>query len=152
MDRRYFSGSAPRAPALRGIACALALATLPAAANAADIAVTVENVKSTDGALMVALYASAEDYRKKSLRGVQAAPAPGAVSVRFDGVPAGDYAIAMFHDRNGNGKLDSNLMGIPTEPYGFSGDQRPVVGPPDWQQAKFGVTEGGATVTVRLSD
>jgi uncharacterized protein (DUF2141 family) len=56
-------------------------------------------------------------------------------------VPAGRYAISLFHDENGNGRLDKALM-IPSEGYGFSRDAPVVMGPPSFAEAAF-VVEGG---------
>jgi uncharacterized protein (DUF2141 family) len=42
----------------------------------------------------------------------------------------GQYAVAAFHDANGNNKLDKNLVGLPTEKYGFSNNVRGSFGPP----------------------
>jgi uncharacterized protein (DUF2141 family) len=141
------------APGLLAVSLgAASLVAAPLPASAADLAVTVENVRGDNGALRVGLYATEADYRKTAFRQLQVAPRPGTVAFRFDGLPPGEYAIAMYHDRNGNGKLDSNLMGIPGEPYGFTGDGRSTLGPPDWKSAKFRVAEDGAAVSVRLSD
>src|SRR5690606_17095923 len=99
----------------------------------------------------VALYASEADYRRTAVRALEARPAPGRVALRFADLPAGDYAVAMYHDRNGNGKLDSNLVGIPTEPYGFSGGGA-AVGASSWREARIRLVPEGAAISVRLSD
>jgi uncharacterized protein (DUF2141 family) len=125
---------------------------LPIAAWSSDLDLKVENVKGAGGDLRVAVYGSADDYRRKAVKEVMAAAGSDPVSIRIAGLAAGQYAIALFHDRNGNEKLDSNLMGIPTEPYGFSGSARDLMGPATWEQARFDLAPGGATVTVRLSD
>lgn len=49
----------------------------------------------------------------------------------------GTYAIAVFQDMNGNGQLDTNWMGVPSEPYGFSKDARGSFGPPGFDQASI---------------
>ena len=136
---------------LSALAATLAIGTAPLVAAAADLEITVENVKSADGALRVGLYASEADYRKSAMRQLKAVPAPGQVAIRFADLPAGEYAIAMYHDRNGNGKLDSNLVGVPTEPYGFSGESA-ALGAPGWPQARIRVAPEGAAISVRLSD
>ena len=67
----------------------------------------------------------------------------------FEGLTPGHYAVAVFHDVNGNGELDMIPPGLPTEPYGFSND----VGrfrPPDFKAALVGVGEGRTTVVVNL--
>ena len=128
----------------------LALVALPLTAWPAELDLKIENVKP-GGDLMIAVYGSAADYRKAAVKEIKvpARSDPTAVPIALD---AGDYAIALYHDRNGNGKLDSNLLGIPTEPYGFSGSAGQQMGPATWEQAKFSVAASGGTITVRLSD
>lgn len=71
------------------------------------------------------------------------------VRVTFTGVNAGDHAVKVFHDVDGNGKLDTNWMGMPRESYGFSRDAMGSFGPPTWEQARVPVRQ--ATVLhVRL--
>ncbi len=57
-------------------------------------------------------------------------------TVLFDNLPAGHYAIALYHDENLNGKLDVNALGMPREGYGFS-TKTPVPGRPKFEQAAF---------------
>ncbi len=53
-------------------------------------------------------------------------------------LPAGKpYAVAAFYDTNGNGRLDKNIFGAPTEPYGFSGNLRPLFRAPTFREASF---------------
>jgi uncharacterized protein (DUF2141 family) len=131
---------------------AAAALVLPMAAWSSDLELKVENVKGASGDLRVAVYGSSADYRKSAVREIKVAAVGDPVSIPISGLAAGDYAIALYHDRNGNQKLDSNLMGIPTEPYGFSGSSRDLMGPATWEQARFAVGSDRATVTVRLSD
>ncbi len=55
----------------------------------------------------------------------------------FEDIPPGTYAMAVIHDENMNGKLDTNWMGLPTEGYGFSNDAKAVVGAPAFAAASF---------------
>lgn len=57
--------------------------------------------------------------------------------VEFDGIPYGDYAIAVHHDENSNGEVDTNFLGIPTEDMGASNDAKGSFGPPSFDDAKF---------------
>jgi len=72
------------------------------------------------------------------------------VALRFTDLPPGRYALAVYCDLNANGKLDSNLLGMPTEPYGFSRDARSLFGPPDFEQASFDLGDGVITTSVHL--
>ena len=59
-------------------------------------------------------------------------------------LPAGKpYAIAAYYDTNGNGRLDKNIFGAPTEPYGFSGNVRPRFSAPTFRQAAFKFERAG---------
>lgn len=49
----------------------------------------------------------------------------------------GKYAVAVYHDENGNRKLDRNFTGIPREEYGFSNDARGVMSAPDFKDQLF---------------
>lgn len=141
--------SSTRAAALSS-AAALALSALPAWA-AGTLELQVDNVGSAEGSLMIALYDKAGDWRERPVRSLQQVAKPGSVTVTFADLPPGSYAIALYHDRNGNGKLDSNVLGIPREPYGFSG-KAPTMGPANWDQARFEVPAAGSRVVVKLSD
>ncbi|MGA9724778.1 MAG: DUF2141 domain-containing protein [Candidatus Binatus sp.] len=55
----------------------------------------------------------------------------------FGGVPAGEYAVTLFHDENKNGKFDSNFVGYPLEGYGFSNNVVPQFKAPSFDQCKF---------------
>src|SRR6478672_5685764 len=55
----------------------------------------------------------------------------------FSEIPPGNYALAVIHDENMNGKLDTNLMGIPVEGYGFSKNARALLGSPSFSTASF---------------
>ena len=52
-------------------------------------------------------------------------------------LPLGEYAIAVYQDINNNGELDTNFIGLPKEPYGFSNDQAVLISPPSWNKSKF---------------
>ena len=130
----------------------VALAALPAAAWSADLELKVENVREPVGDLRVGVYASADEYRKTAVKEIKTPAAGNPVATRIPGLAAGDYAIAIYHDRNANQKLDSNMLGIPKEPYGFSGTSRSLTGPATWEQARFSLPAEGGAVTIQLSD
>ena len=55
----------------------------------------------------------------------------------FEDIPPGTHALAVIHDENSDGKLNTNLLGIPTEGYGFSNDAKGLLGPPTFLAASF---------------
>jgi uncharacterized protein (DUF2141 family) len=105
----------------------LAVTTSPMSTPvAASLTIDVSGVKERKGKLQVALYNSATDFPEtEPYRGeVLNITADNELQVVFRDLPPGDYAVAVYHDKNSNGKLDKNLLGIPVEDYGFSNDTR----------------------------
>lgn len=49
----------------------------------------------------------------------------------------GVYAISLFVDSNDNKIIDKNLLGIPTEQYGFSNNATGFLGSPSYNDASF---------------
>lgn len=72
------------------------------------------------------------------------------VHLQFPDISPGTYAVKVFHDVNDNGLLDTNWMGIPREPYGFSNDAMGTFGPPSFQQASFKVGPGANVIRIRM--
>jgi uncharacterized protein (DUF2141 family) len=119
-------------------------------ASGADLTVRIDDVKNTNGAIVVALFNSANSFLKEALR-AKAVPAVVKESkVLFTDLPEGDYAFVVYHDANANSKLDKNLLGIPTEDYGFSNNAMGKMGPPSFASAKFALTAAGADLRVTL--
>jgi uncharacterized protein (DUF2141 family) len=120
------------------VAALLATSTLGAAAAAAELNVEVRGIATSDGAVLLALYDAPERWLRQPLRAIRL-PAQAGQTVRgsFGDLPPGVYAISAIHDRNGNGRLDSNALGIPTEPYAYSNDAAGFMGPARFEQARF---------------
>lgn len=130
----------------------LLLAGRPAVAEpVVRLTVSIDGLESRDGAVNVALF-DAEAAFDRGGQPVRKAsvPATGANVVVFDGLPPGRYALRAFHDRNGDGRLDMNGLGVPKEPYAFSNNARGVLGPARWKDAAFNVTVGGTAQTLTL--
>ena len=72
------------------------------------------------------------------------------VRLQFPDLSLGSYAVKVFHDVDDNSILDTNWMGIPKEPYGFSNDAMGTFGPPSFEQASFKVGAGTNAVRIRM--
>lgn len=119
-------------------------------AGAADLSVKVANVKSADGNVRVALF-DAATFPRKPLRGEIALAKQGAVTVIFKDVSPGTYAVSAFQDVNENEKLDTNAVGRPNEPYGFSRDARGMFGPPAFDAVAFSVQGASLVIEFKLN-
>ena len=120
--------------------------TVASAQTCTDI--EVRNVRPEQGTLMLAAYASAEDFNKKPVAALQLRA--GAETMKFSlCVPTGNpVALMLYQDLNDNNKLDTNVMGIPSEPWGSSG-KASGFGPPNW--AAMQVPLDGKAIVVMLS-
>jgi uncharacterized protein (DUF2141 family) len=106
-------------------------------------------LKNVQGSVLVAVYNSEETFMKKRLASKKVKVSDKEVTLTFDDVSSGDYAITTFHDENDNNKLDTNFLGIPNEPYGFSNDARGSFGPPSFEKAKVKV-DGNKKLVINL--
>ncbi len=108
------------------------------AAHAADLNLEVSVPAQKQGTVLAALFDKADAFpRGKPLQTAMAQAVDGKAVLQFTGLPEGDYAATAFLDENANQKLDANLFGLPTEPYGFSRNARNPVGPPPFADASF---------------
>ena len=137
------SGRAPRRLAL---AAAAVVVALPAAAATVEVVVDGADPGTS---VSVALCQGGLSEEACSL-GQELTARGGTVNVVFRDVPAGRYAVAAFEDVNGNRKLDRTGLGLPIEPYGFSGGVG-LKARPTFAQAAFDLREPGTALRVGLA-
>jgi len=108
--------------------------------NTGTVVVEVEGLRNTEGRLFISLYNNAEDFPEvnKEYLIIEVDPIPDKnVIVRFENIPYGDYAMAMFHDEDRSGDINKNFLGIPKEGYCFSRNFKPVLSAPDFEDCSF---------------
>jgi uncharacterized protein (DUF2141 family) len=134
-----------------GILPALAFAQPPCP----GIHVKILDIRNSTGAVACALFESAEGFPNEYLH---SATNIMFIKVRdkqarcdFEDIPPGTYALAIVHDENMNGKLDTNWLGIPKEGYGFSNDAKAVLGAPSFKAARFNYDGRNLEMTIRLN-
>lgn len=134
-------------------AMALIALAVAGAAEAADLRVEVLAVPNASGKVYAAAFNNAEDFPKagRSIAATYVQANPGTVTLEFTGLAPGTYAISVFHDQNGNERLDTNSTGTPVEPYGFSRDARGIMGPPKFADSAIALAPGGsASIRINL--
>ena len=122
-----------------------------AASPAATLDIHVVGLRSTKGMVRVCLTTAPHSFpdcdKDPAARRVSVA-ADQASNIRFDDIAHGSYAVSLFHDQNGNGRLDTFLR-IPTEGVGFSNHPAMHFGPPSFAQARI-VIAGPSVTTIRI--
>jgi uncharacterized protein (DUF2141 family) len=142
------AGAVARSAGGGGLALALLLWTHPA--HAADLEVTVTNIRSAAGHILVAVCDQATFLQPTCRYKGRAPAAIGSVTIRIAGIPPGIYAAQAYGDENDNGKIDRNFLGIPTEGIGFSRDAAMRFGPPSFADAAFTLGPDGGRITFAL--
>ena len=75
---------------------------------------------------------------------------PGSLNIKFESVKKGEYAVAVFNDKNSNSNLDTGIFGIPLEQYGFSNNPEINFRAPTFNECKFIVDED-ETILINLN-
>lgn len=146
MRLAVFLAAALTAVPAAGLCQDIPLVAAPPAAAAprgeAGLTLSFPTLKAHTGALHVAVYDSAQAWKGgAAVASVNVPAAETTPSVRLD-LPAGTYAVRVFHDVDGDGRLGTNGFGIPVEPYGFSNDAKGMMGPPAFEAAAFTLAPG----------
>lgn len=135
------------------LAGAAAAAPAPAQSPCPGIHVKILDIRNSTGSVACALFESPEGFPIEFLR---SATNVMVIKVRksqarcdFANIPPGIYALAVIHDENMNGELDTNVLGIPKEGYGFSNDARAWFGAPSFADASF--PYDGRTLALTIS-
>lgn len=127
---------------------AMAGASFSAAAVAQDTAssltVNFTGMEETTGNIMGVLVNSEAAYSDKAapVRPIMVAVNKADATATIEGIAPGTYAIKLFHDVDGDGKMGFNPYGMPIEPFAFSNNAVGNMGPAKWADAKFEVKAG----------
>jgi uncharacterized protein (DUF2141 family) len=141
------------------------LLLLPVAVEAGELSVAVGGMQSTRGTVMIGLYDSAEGFKRAVAAADSAAllieptryaavalrsPAAAKTTVTFSEVEPGRYAVIVMQDVNNNTKLDRNILGVPTEPYGFSNNATGFLAAPSFDAAAVTIDDTGQHLEIVL--
>lgn len=123
-----------------------------APAEAARVVVTIEGVHSSAGSVFVALYSRPDEFPDGdySDQHTKVPATTAAITVVFDHLRPGLYAVGAYHDENGNNRLDTNFIGYPSEGYALSNGIRAIISRPRFVDAAFAVPEGDTDVVLHI--
>ena len=121
------------------------------ATQAANLEVSVTALRSEAGTVHVALYDSVETFPNGQQYLVDRVVSAKTGVAAFVGLKPGTYAIAIYHDENGNNDFDQNFIGFPSEGYAFSNGAKAFLGPPDFVDAAFEVGPESTGITIPMT-
>lgn len=117
------------------------------------LSIRITGIQSERGKILIALFERGKgfpDDHEKAVSWALLDPRVPEIIWETEVKSFTDYAVTVFHDLNGNQKLDKNILGIPKEPIGFSNDARPVMGPPSYLNARFIPAENKEGIRINL--
>lgn len=125
----------------------LALASAPEGAPPATAELTVEvgKLRNLRGVLGCQIFARAEgfpDQQKKAQARQEHVPQGNFVTCTFKDLAPGSYAVAVIHDEDRNGILETNFLGMPQEGYGASNNKLPGMSAPTFEDSRLTITPG----------
>jgi len=106
------------------------------------LSIHISGISKIKGSLFIAIFRATDDFPVfgKQFKGIVKEVEGKTQNYTFDNLPEGEYALAIYQDENRNKILDKNLLGIPTEIYGFSNNARSKFSAPTFEMAAFELT------------
>lgn len=80
----------------------------------------IEGVEKNEGKIYVSIFNSESTYKTRDAYLSFSLNADNEAIIKDLNLPTGQYVFSIYQDSNRNGKLDSNLIGIPKEKFGFT--------------------------------
>jgi uncharacterized protein (DUF2141 family) len=128
--------------------------TGPRPTGSGSVEISMVGFKSDDGQALVALFLDPRGWPDEIGPAFAAEVVPimgGEAAALVEVVPAGPFAVSVFHDLNGDRELDADVLGIPSEAYGFSADARNTFGPPSFEEARLDLAaDETKQITIRV--
>lgn len=118
--------------------------------DVSEFRLSIEGINELKGEIRIAMFDSKEKYTKDPIHAIVLPVDSTTIIWTQEMLPFGEYAIAVYHDKNENGKIDTNLLGIPKEDYGFSNNARGRFGPASWQDSKFIVEDNFYSTSIKI--
>lgn len=135
---------------LAGVLGLTALLAQPLAAQQAGrLSVELTGMQNDDGSIVYAIWSGPENWLEDNALHAGFVPIEnGQARIEFADLPYGEYAISVYHDRNGNERLDTGMFRIPKEPIGTSNDAPARFGPPKYEDAVFTLDAESLEITI----
>ena len=120
--------------------------------NAANLTVIISGLRNDKGDVHIAVYDNPNVFPSSHymLREVKKRITNRKIEYKFTNLAPGYYALAAYHDENGNDSFDTNFLGLPTEGYAFSNDAQVFFGPPSFLEAQITLRPEDSTIHIKM--
>jgi len=114
-----------------------------------NIEVSVDNAFNDEGKVLFSLHTSETFMKAPGIMNAESKISNGKVTITFENVKPGSYAIMALHDANENNRMDFETNGMPKENYGSSNNPMSY-GPPQFSESKFEVSDEDLNIKIRF--
>ncbi|MFN6487033.1 MULTISPECIES: DUF2141 domain-containing protein [unclassified Nostoc] len=121
--------------------------------NNGKLNVEIDGLKNKEGQLCASIFASSKGFPSDGDRVIQkqcTKITDTPLNITFDNLKPGSYAVAVFHDQNNDGTLNTNILGIPSEGFGFSSNPEILARAPKFSEAVFLVAGPDTNIQIQL--
>lgn len=108
-----------------------------------QLTIKIENIEVFEGDIRIGIFNTSENFLREGLtfKNYKIAVENTTETIIIGDLPKGEYAFLLYHDKNADGKMNRNLLGIPKEPFGFSNNVKPKFAKPTFEECKFSLEE-----------
>lgn len=116
------------------------------------LTINITDIRDIEGEMNIAIFDNSTDFDAKTnwVIATEQTVTGSPMQVKIKNLPAGEYAISVYHDKNNDGELNTNFLGIPKEGFGFSNDAINNFGPPSFDQAKITIAAADQATSIDL--
>lgn len=135
----YFTGIKTFSILVLSLTIGLTISSFVNKEKTCDLTIVITNLKKSYGIIRIGIYDKKENFPKigKEYKKLSVKVSSKEFNYTIKDLPAGNYAVALYHDANSDGTCNANLIGVPTESYGFSNNIKPFLSAPSFQDTKF---------------
>ena len=104
-----------------------------------QLTIEIQNIEIVKGNIRIGIFNNSEKFLKQgsTFKSYVIAVKGTTETIIIDDLPKGEYAFMLYHDKNSDGKLNQNILGIPKEPFAFSNNVKPKLSKPTFEQCKL---------------
>jgi uncharacterized protein (DUF2141 family) len=139
-------------PLATQLTLAFTLLAAPMQCLAGELLLNVSNIKNAKGHLLISVFDAESSFKSKTnpIASQTIAADKGAIEIVFRDLSPGPIAVAVFHDKNNNSKLDTNFLGMPKEGFAFSNNPKTKFGPPTYGQCTFELVSETTQIALKM--
>jgi len=118
-----------------------------------NLTIDVAGIKNQSGKICATLFSESKGFPSDSKQALQSECIEVKETLQkliFKNLKPGNYAVALIHDANGDGILNSNSFRMPTEGFGFSKNPLVLTGPPKFNDAVVKVEGANTDIQIKL--